>query len=130
MLTCAVLGASIPKTASHPFGEDAVEPVVEFRVQAGEGRDLAPQVGAELGGEGVGRRVEQELWPLFRSRFLAIEEAIDVAGRVGNAEDQARQGRNQAGPEELVEDALVYVVPPEAVESAALVGVDEHLERH
>jgi hypothetical protein len=33
-----------------------------------------------------------------------------VAGRVGYAEDQARQARHHAGPEELVEDELVYVV--------------------
>src|SRR5918998_412531 len=122
-------GASALKTASHPFGENAVEPVVELRAQAGEGRDLAPQVGAELGGEGVGRRVEKELWPLFRSRFLALEEAIDVAGRVRYAEDQARQVRHQAGPEELVEDALVYVGAPEVVEGAALVGVDDDRAR-
>jgi hypothetical protein len=102
---------------------------MEFRAQAGEGRDLAPQIGAELGGEGVGRRFEQELRPLFRCRFLASDEAIDVAGRVGYAEDQARQVRHQAGPEELVEDALIYVVAPEVVEGAALVGVDDYRAR-
>src|ERR687897_1047978 len=118
-----------PKSASHPFAEDAVKLCVEFRAQAGEGRDLAPQVGTELGGEGVGRRVEQELRPLFRRRFLAPEEAIDVAGRVGYAEDQARQVRHQAGPEELVEDELVYVVAPEVVEGATLVGVDDDRAR-
>src|ERR687893_1545435 len=94
-------GASALKTASHPFGENAVEPVVELRAQAGEGRDLAPQVGAELGGEGVGRRVEKELWPLFRSRFLALEEAIDVAARGRDAQARAPQGPPPAGPPEL-----------------------------
>src|SRR5215211_5076560 len=108
----------------HSFGQNAVKPGVEFRAQAGDGRDLDPEVGAELGGEGVGRRVEQELWPLFRCGFLAPEPAVDVAGRVGYGEDQARQVRHHAGPEELVEDELVYVVASEIVEGAAFVGMD------
>src|SRR5215218_3555459 len=118
-----------PTSASHSFAEEAVKPRVEFRAQAGDGRDLASQVGAELGGEGVGRRVEQELWSLFKRRFLTLEEVIDEAGRVGYAEDQARQVRHQAGPEEFLEDALVYVVAPEVVEGAALVGVDDDRAR-
>src|SRR5919112_6539508 len=123
------IGGLDPNTASHPSAEEAVEPRVEFRAQAGDGRDLAPQVGAELGGEGVGRRVEQELWPLLWCWLLAPEEAVYVAGRVGYAEDQARQVRHRAGPEELVEDELVYVVAPEVVEDTALVGVDDDRAR-
>src|SRR5215212_3882972 len=106
-----------------------MEPGVEFGAQAGDGGDLAPQVGAELGGEGVSRRVEQEYWSLFRRRVLTPEQGVDVAGRVGYPQDQARNVRHQAGPEELVEDELVYVVAPEVVEGAALVGVGDDRAR-
>src|SRR5215210_3830519 len=113
----------------HSFAEDAVKLCVEFRARAGEGRYLATQVGPELGCKGVGRRVEQVFWPLLWCWLLAPEEGVDVASRVGYAEDQARQTRHHAGAEELVEDELVYVVAPEVVEGAALVGVDDDRAR-